>query len=303
VAASAPAVYRARQRLSLPPALTTGWLFAAPLTIANGFRPSFGRDAAVWASQMWAYKNAFELPSDRGKRHRQRAHVDYPLRLDTWLGLGMPPSQRLQRALRPRSRFPGAYLVGRRRKLTRLDKALALFYLTWELEPHLAMAWIRRRDPDAFPAAAGRLALTFDSTLIGYWALPTAPPWWASEKEGRMNREVRRVMMEVVRWLKGRANPRGGDHAAETNNFASMPSDHFGSAAMTAMLLSEQEPAAGVFGWAYALLLGFTLVYLGEHYVTDLLAGLALATAINASRPVVERVAQALLGPPPDRAD
>ena len=37
--------------------------------------------------------------------------------------------------------------------------------------------------------------------------------------------------------------------------------------------------------WAYALSLGFALVYLGEHYVVDLIAGLALAELICAAAP------------------
>jgi membrane-associated phospholipid phosphatase len=36
----------------------------------------------------------------------------------------------------------------------------------------------------------------------------------------------------------------------------------------------------GALGWGYALALGFGLVYLGEHYVVDLIAGLVLAEAI-----------------------
>jgi hypothetical protein len=34
-------------------------------------------------------------------------------------------------------------------------------------------------------------------------------------------------------------------------------------------------------GWTYALTLGFALVYLGEHYVIDLVAGLALAEGVR----------------------
>jgi membrane-associated phospholipid phosphatase len=50
---------------------------------------------------------------------------------------------------------------------------------------------------------------------------------------------------------------------------------------MAARVLSEVGRGLGVLGWAYALTLGFGLVYLGEHYVVDLLAGLALAETIN----------------------
>jgi hypothetical protein len=37
----------------------------------------------------------------------------------------------------------------------------------------------------------------------------------------------------------------------------------------------------GALGWSYAAALGFALVYLGEHYVVDLVAGLALAEAVR----------------------
>ena len=42
---------------------------------------------------------------------------------------------------------------------------------------------------------------------------------------------------------------------------------------MAAISLSESGRVEGALGWAYAATLGFGLVYLGEHYVTDLVAG------------------------------
>jgi membrane-associated phospholipid phosphatase len=49
------------------------------------------------------------------------------------------------------------------------------------------------------------------------------------------------------------------------------------------MLLAEFGPAHAAAGWVYALALGAALVYLGEHYVVDLAAGLALALGVNAA--------------------
>jgi membrane-associated phospholipid phosphatase len=284
VAGSSALAIRGRERLGLPRVLATPCAYVAPLALAAGFRASPARDAAVWGTQMWAYKNAFELPNDREQWLRGRAHLDYPIAVDTRLGLGMPPGQRLQRRLRQRGR------------LTPLDKALSFFYWSWEAEPHLAMAWIRWRRPGDFAGAAGRLAATFDLTLLGYWTLPTAPPWWASEKAGRMNGDVRRVMSEVMSWLKGEGNPTEGDHEMGANPFAAMPSDHFASAAMTAMLLAEEDPRLGGLGWLYAVALAFTLVYLGEHYVGDLLAGLGLALAVHRVRRPLERLTERVLG-------
>ena len=49
-----------------------------------------------------------------------------------------------------------------------------------------------------------------------------------------------------------------------------MPSLHFATSLLAAILLSETGRCAGAAGWGYALTLGFALVYLGEHYVIDL---------------------------------
>jgi membrane-associated phospholipid phosphatase len=54
---------------------------------------------------------------------------------------------------------------------------------------------------------------------------------------------------------------------------------------MAALLLGEIAPLAGALGWAYTATLGFALVYLGEHYVVDLLAGVALTAAVRRLEP------------------
>ena len=59
-----------------------------------------------------------------------------------------------------------------------------------------------------------------------------------------------------------------------------MPSLHFATSLMAALLLAETGPLAGALGASYMAVLGFALVYLGEHYVVDLLAGAALTGAV-----------------------
>jgi hypothetical protein len=60
-----------------------------------------------------------------------------------------------------------------------------------------------------------------------------------------------------------------------------MPSLHFATSVMAALLLSDIGPVEGTVGWAYAVTLGFALVHLGEHYVVDLLAGLGLTLTVR----------------------
>ena len=64
-----------------------------------------------------------------------------------------------------------------------------------------------------------------------------------------------------------------------------MPSLHFATSVTAAHVLSDTGRLAGMLGWTYAATLGVALVYLGEHYVVDLAAGLALAESIQRAQP------------------
>ncbi|MFA4927378.1 MAG: phosphatase PAP2 family protein, partial [Patulibacter sp.] len=71
------------------------------------------------------------------------------------------------------------------------------------------------------------------------------------------------------------------------NPLAAMPSLHFGTSVAAAQALADTGRVAGTIGWSYAATLGFALVYLGEHYVTDLIAGGGLALAIRRFSPLL----------------
>jgi membrane-associated phospholipid phosphatase len=213
--------------------------------------------------------------------------VRYPIRADRALGLGKLPNLRLQRAF---SR-PG--------EVTALDRALAVIHWAWFIEPHLALTWILLRREARFPESARQMAAAYDLGCAAYFAVPTAPPWWAAEQgvmvdelglKGRTEPPVRRVMVEVGERAWGRAWPAlygslGG------NPWAAMPSLHFATSLLAAILLSETGPVAGAAGWAYAVALGFALVYLGEHYAIDLVAGAALVASVRRGGPLAEPLA------------
>jgi membrane-associated phospholipid phosphatase len=79
------------------------------------------------------------------------------------------------------------------------------------------------------------------------------------------------------------------------NPLAAMPSLHFATSLMGAHLLSEVDPVAGALGWAYAGALALALVYLGEHYVADILGGGALAETVRRLSPRAAPVARGLV--------
>ena len=111
-----------------------------------------------------------------------------------------------------------------------------------------------------------------------------------------MGGEVERVTRHVIREV--RAKPRLDVDATPGNPWGSMPSDHISSAAITAMALSEVGALYGALGWSYVVLASFAVVYLGEHYLIDVIVGLAVAEAVRLGEPLVSplvrRVAQDL---------
>ncbi len=169
-----------------------------------------------------------------------------------------------------------------------LDKTLVWAHWSWFMVPHGTLVYIMLRDRKRFDRAATLTYAVFDIGAMIYWVLPTAPPWYASveEEHSQAHRmiEVRRMMVEYGEsfWRDGWGplySVLGG------NPLAAMPSLHFATSVMAALLLSESGPVAGAVGWAYASTLGFALVYLGEHYVADLLGGAALTIAVRRLAP------------------
>ena len=94
---------------------------------------------------------------------------------------------------------------------------------------------------ERFPRAAVHTYAVFDLGCIVYWALPTAPPWYAAERGRAGNGDlpaVRRMMVEYGEQFWGRGwgplySVLGG------NPLAAMPSLHFATTLMAAHLLAE----------------------------------------------------------------
>jgi membrane-associated phospholipid phosphatase len=267
-----------RKRLRIPPAVTTAAVASAPFALAVLRPRTKARDVGIFVLQMWAFTVVHELPYDEPERLRRRLRIRYPIRADRALGCGELPTHRLQRAF---SR-PGS--VGAR------DVFLTIIHWAWFLEPHAALLWVLLRDEEHFPRSARQMAAAFDLGCAVYMLVPTAPQWWAGEN-GYIAPPVRRIMVEVGEPMWGRAWPAMYESLGG-NPWAAMPSLHLATSVLAAILLAETGPDAGAAGWGYALTLGFALVYLGEHYVVDLVAGVALVALIRRGEQLVAPVAQ-----------
>ena len=190
---------------------------------------------------MWAYLAAYKTPHDDAGAQARRVHVDYPIVADRILGLGelpsTPPAARA-RPQRARTARAGARSTacscGRTGAGSRSRTARSLYILV--------------RRPRRFPRAAVMTYAVFDIGAIFYWLVPTAPPWYAAgaREDGATGEqlEVRRMMVEYGEdfWQDGWGSLYsvfGG------NPLAAMPSLHFATSLMAALLLAEVGAAGG----------------------------------------------------------
>ena len=261
----------ARRRLGMHPALTLTLGCVPPLGCAIAVPGGRRRYAAVAAAYLHLFKLGWELPYDDPQKLRRRLWVDQPIRFDAAVGFGVPPGVRLQRALRT----PG--------EVNALDRVVTAVYGSWFV-PQLLLAYLLMRHEEFVPRAGARLAAAYHLTCPFYFFAPEAPPWFASEKEGRMGGEIDRVARLVVCDLLRRERPAEG--SVPGNPWGSMPSDHISSAAITAMGLSEVSALYGALGWSYVAAASFAVVYLGEHYVADVVVGLLIAEGVRRAEPL-----------------
>jgi hypothetical protein len=268
-----------RKRVPVRPEVMQAVAYGAPLGLCMAVRRSRGRDLAVCGLQMWAYVAAYKTPHDDETAQAARVRIAYPIVADRILGLGELPTVRLQRAL-ARSGPDGPTWRA-------LDHALVWTHWSWFAVPHGALAYLLVRHPRRFPRAATITYAVFNIGATFYWFVPTAPPWYAAgahERTGGGASDVRRMMVEYGEyfWRDGWGSLYsvfGG------NPLAAMPSLHFATSVTAAILLAEVGWVPGAVGAAYAGALALALVYLGEHYVVDLLGGVALALSVRRLAP------------------
>ncbi len=260
-----------RRRARLPRSAVIATTAVAPIALCVVVPRTRVRDVGVCLLNMYGYLTAYKMPHDDPGELEARVRVDYPIAADRLLGLGVPPTLRLQRSFAA----PGT--------INRFERVLVWCHWMWFFVPHLSVGYVLLREPERFPSAAARMYGVFDVGGIFYWLIPTAPPWWAAER-GHLEPDqpiaVRRMMIEYGQQFWGERwgalyDVLGG------NPLAAMPSLHFATSLMAAHLLSEVGPVAGAVGWSYAAMLGIALVYLGEHYAIDLIAGAALTESVR----------------------
>ena len=220
---------------------------------------SFVRDWSVFLGVTVLFDNVRGLVYGLLLQFQLPVHMGYAIAAESSL-FGTPiPNVRLQRWL-----FTSGQ-IGPFEKLLVLVHAshFLLFLLVglriWQVRPRelLRFCWA--------------MSLVMYGAIVGYLLVPTVPPWMASSRY-----HVLPEITQMPRQIYNLAVPSMSE-AFDVNPIAAMPSLH---AAFPAMLVLVCLRHFGRASWPvllYALLAWFGIVYMGEHYVVDVLAGIALA--------------------------
>ena len=230
-------------------ALSVGALYAA-----------LGRGARTWAVYIVGFALFAELRS-YADNLGMPVHYQYAISLEKLLFFGTIPTVWLQDRL---------YTFA---QTGPVEAYTITVYLSYFFVPHAVALALWRWDPERFKPYALGFLVTLYLGLAFCAIVPTAPPWLAGQTG-----DIPHVF-QVIPDIAGEVTPGAYDNAyaaAGSNPVAAMPSLHAAIPWLMAMALWKyrrlRTPAL-----LYALSMSFAIVYLGEHYVVDAIAGLATA--------------------------
>jgi membrane-associated phospholipid phosphatase len=190
---------------------------------------------------------------------------------ERWLCFGTVPTVWLQQHL-----YDSAHVYW-------YDALLTLVYSSHFFATPVLAAVLWLRDRRAWSQFIQRVVLLSVAGLVTYVLFPEAPPWMAA-RDGDIAAPIARLSARGWIWLHAgnvkHVLARAQDDGS--NAVAAMPSLHVAFACLAAIFLAGRLRSR--WRWLLALYplgMGFALVYQGEHYVLDLLAGAVYALAAH----------------------
>jgi hypothetical protein len=226
--------------------------------LALGAGRAYVRDFLPFIALILLYEEA------RGVAHSLHPHPFYEpmLTIDRWIGGGVVPTIRLQ----------GWLWHGH---LEWYDHALSLLDRLHFIVPPtlLLLIWLERRDV-FYRCATTLLAVSFAGALT-FLVFPAAPPWLAS-KHGLIPHVAR------IGYIEGGNSPVGTSKSwieahLLGNPVAAVPSLHAAYALLVLLFAYAWRGRIGLWAAPYTAGMWFTVVYLGDHYVYDIVVGAAYA--------------------------
>jgi membrane-associated phospholipid phosphatase len=145
--------------------------------------------------------------------------------------------------------------------------------------PHAVAIRTWQKNPKLFRHFLSAMTLLLGIGLAVYFLIPSRPPWDTPEAlDSPSQNFARRVMTPVGEHLGGGLYQASYKIIGESNPWAAMPSIHM---AITFLLVFPAFHAGRRWGYLalfYVALMGYSLIYLGEHFFVDVVAGVLITT-------------------------
>ncbi len=190
-------------------------------------------------------------------------HSDSVIALERLISFGIVPTVELQRLLyNPNSVGP-------------LDVSMAVVYGAHFAFPLVVAFLFWLRDRPLYYRFIGSLMLMAIAGFVIYLLLPVAPPRFAHEFGEAL--PVHDVMANTWRKLDAIAWVSWAYTNMSGNPYAAFPSLHAAFPVLAWLFVRGRYPKAAWLVVAYTAVVWFAIVYLGHHYIVDILGGVALA--------------------------
>ena len=150
------------------------------------------------------------------------------------------------------------------------DASLAVVHVSFFIIPFAMAITLFVLQRTAFLQYSVATAICFGLGIIGFLLLPTAPPWMSDAPT------VERITHHIV-FTRGDAATSEPGFSFEPNHLAAMPSIHVGAAVLVWLASRTFGRKTGWCGLLYAVAMSVSVVYLGEHFLLDVIGGWIVA--------------------------
>src|SRR5262245_11566252 len=241
------------------------WIVGLMLALSVGYGQHSGRRLIKDWLPIIAALLAYDLLRGIADGKLFAIHWEAPIHVDRILGLGQVPTIRLQDAL---------YTPGH---LHFWDYAAFSFWFSHFFATLLVGVLIWRYAHEWFPRFAACVVVLAAMGLVTYVLFPAAPPWLAGQ-HGYLPHTFRITHAVVNNLPVPKASALFQQGTEWGNDVAAVPSLHAAYTMLICVFLWPRLDGR----WrplllAYPIGMGLSLVYLGEHYLIDILLGWAYA--------------------------
>jgi membrane-associated phospholipid phosphatase len=251
---------------------TTFAVFIVPVGRVRSFLFSFGPYAAVWFVFTALRSVSDETPFARTLNLQA---TDF----ERELFRGRLPTQTLQ------DKFYDPLV------LHWYDYLTTAVHWSYFIVPHAVAIYLWHKHQHIYRRFLGGMILLLGLGLVIYFLIPSNPPWMAPEQVNSPSAPTPvRVMENIGEKLGGGIYQASYKVIGESNPIAAMPSIHMAITFLLTFPAFAVSKRWGLIMLTYSALMGYSLMYLGEHYFIDVLAGCMVAAYGWYTYPVVARL-------------